>query len=361
MEDLYKRLKVINTSSYRLVKNNKCYDIINYGEIHGFDSKINFNIFKDNKTCFYTETFINSYQKNYMYEYFIKSNSKKHLKEAENFNNSIGVRPKTGYNNLYHLQKYFAYFYKKNGFNFLNEQDKKIVEKSKPYNKLWNYFPCDCRENYDKSFHTMNSLLYTILTYYVFKKMEYPKSFDYFINNKDNERFKIDDFKQYTKINIKPENLKNYYNALKEKFNLYTFKNDEMFVKISDVYKKYFNKDYDNFINDNSDENLNNYFKNINLTEMMLDLFNVQTYFYYENILIKYKSITDFLNNYFEFGYKTSHKGIITFYDILLYINLNNNLEKAEYHVIYNGDFHRQLFNMYIYSLCKYEGFERMI
>lgn len=38
-------------------------NIINYGEQHGFDSKINFNVFKDDKICFYTETLFYEYQK----------------------------------------------------------------------------------------------------------------------------------------------------------------------------------------------------------------------------------------------------------------------------------------------------------
>ncbi len=348
----------LDCNNYRLIdKNNKIINIINFGEAHGLDSKLDIMKFKDLKSCFYVEEPMRLFKKYYNYPVFIKHGSKKDIEYRKKSNMSIFNSK--GYHNIYHLKKYFAYYYKKNKYIFEDKDDQKLVNESNPYNKLWEYCPCDYRDGIGYLQYCCY-LLEIILLYY----LRYTNIFnkDFIKNNQFDKYLKLSGYNiKYFKEYINPKSFEEFEQFHKKYQDKHPPYNKQILQEIYKLLKKYFNTNYYKFINNFNENNLNEYFKNINITQMSIDLFNIQTYFYYIDDLKKYKCIYEFINYYYNY-YVKIYKDILNYYiqpiscyDIILYINLHKNLNKYDYHVIYNGDQHRFIFSIYIDFLKDYE------
>ena len=343
-------LKFNDCNSFELLINNKKIYIINFGEIHGRDSKINFSIFNNYKTMFYVEQPFRIFNKQIRYTYFKKINSKRTTKQRQK--NNITTYSSEGYNNMYYLNLYFANWFKENNYKFDDNNDKQLINKSKPYNKLWNYCPCEYRDG-NEFFYNFTEPLYILLHYYLIYK--HYNNFKEDIN--DFMKFNYNEPFDFLKIKIMPYN--EFKNIIINAINKFTYYdtlpfNDKIYKKIHSLLIKYYNKpEYDQFFEKPNFKNLELYFKGINLSEMTIDLFNIITFFNYEKELTKYKSIINFIKFYYDYMiYSLFPCGIdiyfISPYDIMLFINLNKNLTKYDYHVIYNGTFHRFIFQYYL-------------
>lgn len=126
------------------------------------------------------------------------------------------------------------------------------------------------------------------------------------------------------------------------------FINIDIINKIYQVITKYYNEDYFKIIDDFTDENLVNYFDLMDKGEFMIDMFNLRTYFYFEDKLNKYDCIKQFLNYYCNYYFKDNLNLLDTFrpfiimllcpiYDIGLYVNFCDNFQNYDYNVIYSG------------------------
>lgn len=349
--------KVNDCNVYKIQnsKTNKNIYIINYGEIHGEDTKVNFKIFDKYNTMFYVEQPFRLFNKNFKYKYFKKINSKSTTKRRQK-NGQFTYSP-LGYDNMYYLNIYFSKWFKDNNYTFNDKNDKQIISKSKQYNTLWNYCPCEYRDN-NEFFYDFTEPLYQLLQYYIFH-IKY-NNFNQNINNFLLEN--INNNINCLKLRIPP------YNIFKQKIidainvNKYDTLpyNETVYKKIHNLLTKYYNKkEFIIFVENPTFNNLDLYFKKINLSLMTIDLFNIITFFYYENNLIKYKSITEFIKYYYDYLIYSVfpinlRPFIISPYDIILYINLNENITKYEYHIIYNGTFHRYIFQYYLSFMLNY-------
>ena len=165
--------------------------------------------------------------------------------------------------------------------------------------------------------------------------------------------------------------MKTFYNNIFEYPNI----NDDIVMKYIQVLQKYYNEDYDKLSKNITNENINLYFKNIDISKLIIDLFNMYTYFYFEDKLKKYSCIKHFLDYYFNYYYINTllrnminnqkivenilyynlEKDLIDdltifslVYDIGLYLNFCENFENYDYNVIYSGNFHKELFDIFI-------------
>ena len=363
---MYSPFELLNYSNHRIFNKSKIINIINIGEYHNISPKLNLDLFKDKKTCFYVET------TNYIFN--------------KNFNNSLFFDKIQYYNKLYKdynnfsnitfLNNIFSFYYKQNQYKFINSYDKEIINNSKRFNKLWNFIPCDYRhiKYIDKYFYCIMCLFY----YYILLKNKVILIF-----NDDIEQEKINIF-NYIKEKITSykilttlEEIKNEFNVI-DKYHMNTKNsidyeipniNDEVINKIYKVITKYYNEDYFKIINDFTDENIANYFNKINKDEFMIDMFNLRTYFYFEDKLNKYSCIKRFLDYYCNYyliynlnllklNYQDMIMLLCPIYDIGLYINFCDNFQNYDYNVIYSGDAHRELFDIFIKFLNKDDNFK---
>ncbi len=342
--------KFNDCNTYQLIVNNKKIYIINFGEIHGEDSKINFKVFDNHKTMFYIETPFKLFNKQFKYKYFKKINSPSITKIRKQ--NNIQIYSPDGYNNIYYINKYFAYWFKKNNYKFNDKNDNNVINRCNPYNKLWNYCPCEFRDG-TECFYAFTEPLYQLLYYYL-RHIQYAEDFNLSID--EFLKQEIDNDISCLKLRIPSYDImkQEFIKAINSnKYDMLKF-NDKIYRKIYLLLVKYYNNlNYRNYVNNPTFKNLDKLFKNINLTDMTIDLFNIITFFYYEDKLKKYPSIIEFIKYYYEVMiysmtpyYLANY--IIGPYDIILYINLNDNLQNYEYHVIYNGTFHRYIFQSYI-------------
>jgi len=351
----------LDCNNYKLIdKNNNIINIINFGEAHGLDPKFDINIFNNLKTCFYVETPIRLFKKHFTYPFFVKHGSKKDIKYRKKA--GMDIWNSKGYNNVYYIKKYFSYYYKNNNYTFEDKDDQRIINESKPFNKLWGYYPCDYRDGV-AYYQYQCELLNMILDYYLTSKNELNK--DFIQNNPFNTYINYYGYDNIDKFKIIiPKTLEEFEQEHKndKDTNYNPPYNKEILEEIYKLLKKYFNINYYKFINSQNSDNLNEYFKNIDIAQMSIDLFNIQTYLYYKDDVKKYNCIYEFINYYYNsylkvcknyFNYKP-----IWIYDIILYINLHKNLNKYDYHVIYNGSAHTFLFSMYIDFLREYENID---
>ena len=387
MED--KTYLVLNTNIYRFKVNNKLIHIINYGERHYQAPKLDFSIYKNKKTCFYLEYPMRIFNKNIDFIYFKNLNPKKkqlpiktyYLRnKSKNKTRSKQRLHKQSYDNRYHLAKYFGKWYLDHDYKFMDDttipQDLKDIMKSdlsialkyKKYNKLWDLCPCDYRSNV---FFGQYTDLITYLQHYYLCLLKYNDGKHHLDNFK---KFMFDNYDVFieeliTKI---PDTFEDFINPIKEVYETYKKCNiifdilqfnettlSNQYKKIFEILTKYMsNEKYQKIVSKPSIENIINYFKDINLTQLTIDMFNVNTCFYFEEDLKKYPDIIEFMNFYYNQFEKSILFGPsnITIYDIILFINLNKNIEKYNYHVIYNGVFHFELFKYYmLFFEQKYE------
>jgi len=388
---------LLNTNIYRFKINNRLIHIINYGERHYQAPKLDLSIYKNRKTCFYLEYPMRIFNKNVDFIYFDNLNPKKKQylpktyylrslsKNKSSFNSRLNSSPKqrlhkkstkiVSYDNRYHLAKYFGKWFLDNGYKFdddsiipkdlkdVMKSDLTVASKHKKYNKLWDLCPCDYRNNV--FFFSFTGLISILQQYYLYLLKS--------INSKN-----LCSFRKYMFINFDvfmeefitkiPETFESFINPIKEEFERYKKYdvlplNEEteqnQYKKIFSILNKYMNNEkYQNIIKDPSTENIVDYFKGLDLAQLTIDIFNVNTCFYFEEDLKKYPDIIEFI----KFFYHQFEKSIlfgpcdITSYDIILFINLNKNIEKYNYHVIYNGNFHFELFKYYmLFFEQKYE------
>ena len=260
-----------------------------------------------------------------------------------------------GYDNFYNLRLNFSYYYKKNNYKFSNEKDKEIIKNSKPYNKLWGYCPCDLRKNsFCKYFRCLTYLIkyYIIINLDIYKSNYYKKLFKKHFKNFNFQIELPKTFKKFKQVYIEQQS---------KITNDYPEDNDKLYLKIYKIIKKYFNEDYFNIVKNKNNKNVKRYFSKFNITDMIIDLFNVYTYFYYEKDLQLFYVIYQFIDYLFKVNYKSNlmfiksnYWLIVPIYDLVLYINLLKNLQKYDYHVIYNGSNHTRLFDIFILFLQTY-------
>jgi len=345
----------------------KKINIINIGELHFTSPKFDIDYFKDKKTCFYVElpNYIFKTQKYYRNVYF--NNSTKY------------------FNNFRLFFENFAYYFKLNNYKFEDKEIQNITDNSKKYNKNWKFCPCDHRfiKRYPKYYSVLLLLKFYLynndILHNLFKNNEFYKTMinNLFILAKS---YTTELFNSDKKITLNNNDIKNDYLKLKDMFNSYyecpNITND-LIIKIKRLIKKYYyNENYVKLCKNFTIENLNLYFKNMDISEIIIDMFNLNTYFYYEDKLNKYKCIKSFLNYYFnyyffnniikEVNYQVMLKNsnfytkpidygmydiLLSFslvYDIGLYIQFCDNYDKYDYNVIYSGMTHKELFDIFI-------------
>ena len=392
---------LLNTNIYRFKINNRLIHIINYGERHYQALKLDLSIYKNLKTCFYLEYPMRIFNKHVDFVYFKNLNPKTKKLPSKTYylrslpKNKLGLNsrlnsistpiPKqrlhkkslklTPYDNRYHLAKYFGKWYLDHGYKFDDDttipedlkdcmkSDLTIASKHKKYNKLWDLCPCDYRSHI---FFGVFTELISILQHYYLYLLKYNDGKHDLVN------FRMYMFENYdafmeefiTKI---PETFEGFIIPLKEEVERYKIydilplneETEDQYKKIYDILDKYINNEnYQNIISKPSIENITIYFKGLDLAQLTIDIFNVNTCFYFEEDLKKYPDIIEFI----KFYYKQFKNSIlfgpcnITSYDIILFISLNKNIEKYNYHVIYNGNFHFELFKYYmLFFEQKYE------
>ena len=398
---------LLNTNIYRFKINNRIIHIINYGERHYQAPKLDLSIYKNKKTCFYLEYPMRIFNKqiDFMYfnnlnpktkklptkTYYLRSLSKNKSRLNSKFNSISTPRPKqrlhkkfsknnstkiTPYDNRYHIAKYFGKWYLDNGYKFDDDStipedlkdcmksDLTIASKHKKYNKLWDLCPCDYRSNV--FFYSFTGLISILQQYYL-----------YILKSINSKNFCCS-FRKYMFINFDvfmeefitetPNTFEGFINPIKEEFERYKkydvlplneITEQNQYKRIFGILDKYMNNEnYQKIIKDPSTENITNYFKGLDLAQLTIDIFNVNTCFYFEEDLKKYPDIIEFIKFYYHQFEKSILYGPcdITSYDIILFINLNKNIEKYNYHVIYNGLFHFELFKYYmLFFEQKYE------
>ena len=62
---IYSPFDFLNYSNHRIFNKSKIINIINIGEYHNIAPKLNLDLFKDKKTCFYVETTNYIFNKNF--------------------------------------------------------------------------------------------------------------------------------------------------------------------------------------------------------------------------------------------------------------------------------------------------------
>ena len=356
---------LLNYSNHRIYNKSKIINIINIGEYHYKTPELNLDLFKDKKTCFYVETYNYIFNKKFNYSLFQDDNEY----EYEGFKH---------FTNINRLNNIFSYYYKQNNYEFIDEYDKKIINNSNPFNKLWNFLPCDYRyiKYIDDYFYCIMSLYY----YYILiinNVIKYNKNY---IEKRKDAFEHIKEVINSYHISTTLEEIKHEFNNI-DKYKMITdflhikdcyeipIINDNIIIKIHQTIKKYYNEDYFRIIEDFSDENIIKYFDLINKGEFMIDMFNLRTYFYFEDKLNKYDCIKQFLNYYCNYYLKDKLNLLDTFmpymitllcpiYDIGLYINFCDNFQNYDYNVIYSGDVHRELFDIFIKFLNKDDNFK---
>lgn len=337
----------LNCSNFKIRKNNKIKNIINLGEMHGFSPEFKLDPFIDKKTCFYCENeklFFKKYVDRPYFNYAMKM-----LVLLQNFD--LDVSDKT-IDNLINLSSYFSYYYKKHNYEFSDDYDKELIKNSKPYNELWHYCPCDYRH------HIFNKYLLNIsilIKEYLFSKNIYvDKNFD-----------KVNIYMHLNSINLNLIYLETFENFVEYcKSNFKDHLDEEIIYKrIYYTLLKYYNEDYYKIIDNCNIVNINNYFNKYNITDIIIDFFNISTWFHYENDLKRYPIIIKFIeylytiyfpNNLIIFGFP--EECIILIYDIIVYIKFLKNLEKYDYHVIYSGAAHQTFFNEFI-TFCNINNY----
>ena len=356
---------LLNYSNYRMYNKTKIINIINIGEYHYKTPELNLDLFKDKKTCFYVETRNYIFNKKFTYSLF----------QDDNEYEENGIKHFTNINRLNNI---FSYYYKQNSYDFETDYDKTIITSSKPYNKLWSFIPCDYRyiKYIDDYFYCIMSLYY----YYILIINNVIKS------NKDYMEIRQETFEHIKEvvnsyhISTTLEEIKNEFNNI-DKYKMITnflhpeedYENPNINIdtinKIYQVINKYYNEDYFKIIDNFTDENVVNYFDLMDKGEFMIDMFNLRTYFYFEEKLNKYSCIKRFLNYYCNYYLKDNLNLLDTFmpymimllcpiYDIGLYVNFCDNFQKYDYNVIYSGDAHRELFDIFIKFLNKDDNFK---
>ena len=380
---------LLNTNIYRFKINDKIIHIINYGELHSQAPKLDISIYKNLKTCFYLEYPMRIFNKNVDYIYFKNLNPKKKQKPVKTYylrsltknkskSNLTKLTPKQRlhkkssknkpYDNRYHLAKYFGKWYLDHGYKFEDDttipldlkdvmkSDLSIASKHKTYNKLWDLCPCDYRSNV---FFGQFTELISILQHYYLYLLKYNDGEHNLVNFKqfmfENYNVFIEEF--ITKI---PDTFEKFINPIIElsesykKYDILPFNETTLsnqYKRIFEILTKYMsNEKYQKIISYPSIENIIDYFKDIDLTQLTIDMFNVNTCFYFEEDLKKYPNIIEFIKLFYSQFKKSILFGPcnISIYDIILFINLNKNIEQYNYHVIYNGVFHFELFKYYM-------------
>jgi len=351
---------VLNTNIYRFNINDRIIHIVNYSEIHYQAPKLDLSVYEDKKTCFYLEYPFRIFNKRIEFIYFSNLNPKEERLHKK-------IKP---YDNRYHIAKHFGKWYLNKGYIFNDDStipldlkdkmksDLTIATKYDTYNELWDLCPCDYRHKCNSIFGIITDLISILQHYYI-----------YILTYNDGKHTFVD-FKQYMFINYDttleiflteiPKTFEEFINPIKsdpDYFKVYDYlpiteeTEKNQYKRIYEILVKYVNNDkYQNIIKNPSIYNIMNYFKDIDLTQLTIDIFNVNTCFYFEQDLKKYPDIIEFINMFHNLYYKTILFGPcnITSYDIILFINLNKNIEKYDYHVIYNGLFHCELFKYYM-------------
>ena len=356
---------MLNYSNHRIYNKSKIINIINIGEYHYKTPELNLDLFKDKKTCFYVETRNYIFNKKFTYSLFQDNNEYEYE----------GVKLFTNINRLNNI---FSYYYKQNNYEFIDDYDKTIITNSKPFNTLWSFIPCDYRyiKYIDDYFYCIMSLYY----YYILIINNVIKS------NKNYKDLRKDAFERIKEI-INSYHISTTLEEIKTEFNnIIKYKmitnflnsqndyeipniNEDVINKIYQVITKYYNENYFKIIDDFTDENIINYFDLIYKGEFMIDIFNLRTYFYFEDKLNKYSCIKRFLDYYCNYHLKDNLDLLDTFrpfmtmllcpiYDIGLYVNFCDNFQNYDYNVIYSGDAHRELFDIFIKFLNKDENFK---
>ncbi len=376
---------VLNTNVYRFNINDRIIHIVNYGEIHYQAPKLDLSVYEDKKTCFYLEYPFRIFNKRVDFIYFSNLNPKKKSSlvktcclQSKTKVTTTKLSPKERlhkkikpYDNRYHISKHFGKWYLNKGYIFNDDttipldlkdkmkSDLTIATKYESYNELWDLCPCDYRHKCNSIFGIITDLINILQHYYL-----------YILKYNDGSHTLVD-FKQYMFINYDipsieifltkiPKTFEEFFSPIKsdpDYFKVYDLlpitektENDQ-YKRIYEILVKYVNNDkYQNIIENPSIDNIMNYFKDMDLTQLTIDIFNVNTCFYYEEDLKKYPDIIEFINMFYSLYHKTILFGPcnITSYDIILLINLNKNIEKYDYHVIYNGLFHCELFKYYM-------------
>jgi len=247
------------------------------------------------------------------------------------------------------LLNYFSYYYKKHNYEFISDYDKEIITNCKPYNELWKFCPCDYRF----------ILLYRNNKYFycMFKLIKYYLLLNHSCMNKNKINNCLNKLKNED-LNIKiPETLEDFKKEYLIFFSDY-LNNDEIYYKIYNIFKKYYNEKYFNIITDINIKSINKYFSKFKINQIIIDFFNILTWFYYEKDLDKFIVIKKFIKYIYNIYFKNNllifnipYECILIIYDIILYINIFKNIDKYKYHIIYNGNAHLKLFNEFMLFL----------
>ncbi len=349
--------------------NQKIINVINIGETHYHTSKFNINNFKNKKTCFYVEirNFCNSKEDNSLHYFFKKP-----------YDNSY-------YNNFRLFFKKFAYYYKTNNYIIKDDELQDIINKSdKYYDNNWEFIPCDYRSN--MLFPKYYTGLFPLLLYYLFNNKTLHDFYDNNVDYKEHLNRLYNTCKTVSQdwedlhLSFSFNDIKNDFNNMKafsKDYDYLKIVNDDIINKFKIILEKYYNdENYKNLINNFSDENINLFFNNIDIPEFIIDMYNLYTYFKFEDKLNKYSCIKNFLRYYYKIYYlhDISKKYIMSksrqyqygvnyrinlIYDITIYINFCDNFEKYDYNVIYSGDYHRELFDLFLYFLETDDNFKQ--
>lgn len=358
-------MKAINPThnNYRIYnkKNKKTYDINVYGEYHKQTKKINlidkYLKLPKEKTIFYCENPFSFYDKKYKYyPYFREIDNTKY--GFTDFNKCNGY-----FDNLIYFRKYFAYYYKKNNYVFKSKYDINYINNSKPYPKYLTYKPLDFRDGKCGNFGVLDTIDNLIL-YYFYKNniiIKYQSSFKTFY--KEFFGNKVNNYIQtlINNCNLKYEDLLLYYNTY---FKEYIKVDDNILRKIFLTRKKYYNKELLNFCNNMTDNNFNKYMNSINLTNLIIDQFNTSTFFLFSNDIDN--TIKSFYNYFINsFLINTNEFDLIfglfvcSLFDIMIFINFNKDFGKYDNYVIYCGDDHRKIYNLYFNHYVNYINYNK--
>lgn len=321
------------------INNNNIYNIDYYIDNNKQTNKKiidNYIKLSNNKTIFYVQNSFSFYDKKYK--------SYKYFKDLNN-------------NTFIYFKKYFAYYYKYNNYTFRYKYDNNIINNSKPYPKYLTYKPLDFNDQtYFITFidlipliiyyHLKNNINYTDkLTFQTF----YDKYYNYF-------KYYYGSLDDYMSLLINLYNTSSYNDIIlyyNNYYKDYIKVDNKILKKIYLINRKYYNENLLNFCYDINDENFYKYINSINLIDLIIDQFNISTFFIYNNkinnnIISFYKYFINYLNYINDFNLIFQYI-LSSLFDIMCFINFNDDFEKYNNYVFYvHNNFHHIIFELYL-------------